>query len=151
MSTSATLPSTIQIRPSRLTGLVVAVAILTGVATWSVNQVTTESHASGNPKSEVVSTPGSAAKAYVDGVVALDPEQRAAVFGNLFPTQSPQSVNALSPELQAVNVAPTQSPQSVNALSPELQAVNVAPTQRYPDAIAALPRDQLVAMFGTFS
>ena len=82
MSTSATLPSTIQIRPSRLAGLLVAVAIVTGVTTWSVSQVTTESHAS-SPKSEVVSSLAPATKAYVDGVVALDAEQRAALFGNL--------------------------------------------------------------------
>ena len=44
-----------------------------------------------------------------------------------------------------------QSVQSVNAQSPELQAINVSPTQQYADAIADLPRDQLVASFGTFS
>ena len=79
MSSSVTVPSTIQIRPSRLTGLVVAVAILSGVTTWSVSQVTTESHTGGGPKSEAVS----ATKAYVEGVTALTPEQRAAVFGNV--------------------------------------------------------------------
>ena len=78
MSTSVTLPNTIQMRPSRLTGLVVGVAILTGVVTWSVSQVATDSPASGTSKSEVVSTSSAAAKAYVDGVVALSPEQRAA-------------------------------------------------------------------------
>ena len=233
MSTSVIHPSTIQIRPSRLTGLVVGVAILTGVTTWSVTQVATESDAS-NSKSGVASAPSAAAQAYVDGVVALDVEQRAAVFGNVFRAQpSVQSVNAHSPELQAVNVpdlqarnvdleaiaamaraegltglspaslsAPTrQSVQSVNAHSPELQAVNVpdlqarnvdleaiaamaraegltglspaslsAPTRQsvqsvnahspelqsvnvsgHADAIAALPRDQLVASFGTFN
>ncbi len=51
-----------------------------------------------------------ATKAYVDGVVALDAEQRAAIFGIVSPAQqSVQSVNADSPELQAVNVSPTQA------------------------------------------
>ncbi len=121
MSTSATLPNTIQMRPSRLTGLVVGVAILTGVATWSVSQVETNSHASGSP--EVVSTSGVAAKAYVDGVVALNPDQRAAIYGNVAQSEpSVQSVNALSPELQAVDISRTPYVGSVNALAPELQA-----------------------------
>ncbi len=62
MSTSVIHPNTIQIRPSRLTGLVVGVAILTGVTTWSVSQVSTDSHASSNPKPEVVSSPSAASK-----------------------------------------------------------------------------------------
>ena len=69
MSTSVVHPNTIQIRSSRLTGLVVGVAILTGVTTWSVSQVTTDSHPSSNPLV--------------------------------------QSVNAHSPELQAIDIAPT--------------------------------------------
>ena len=166
MSTSVIHPSTIQIRPSRLTGLVVGVAILTGVTTWSVTQVATESHAS-NSKSGVASAPSAAAQAYVDGVAALDVQQRAAVFGNVFRAQpSLQSVNAHSPELQAVSPtqsvqsvnadsegrgprtctsvsSPTQSVQSVNAHSPELQAVS--PTQSVQSnvdlkAIAAMAR-----------
>ena len=82
MSTSATLPSTIHIRPSRLAGLLVAVAILTGVTTWSVSQVTTESHARSSlqPRPGVIAGP--ATKAYVEGVTALTPDQRAAIFGN---------------------------------------------------------------------
>ena len=94
MSTSATLPNTIQMRPSRLTGLVVGVAILTGVATWSVSQVTTESHSS-SPKSEVVST-----------------SQAASV----------RSVNAHIPELQSVDISTEPYLGSLNALNPEGQA-----------------------------
>ena len=171
MSTSATLPNSIQMRPSRLTGLVVGVAILTGVATWSVSQVTTESHNSASPKSEVVS----AAKAYVDGIVALSPAQRAAIYGNVAPLEpSVQSVNALSPELQSVDVSGTPYVGSLNALNPDSHALlhraadlaeiadwaraegltGLSPaslqssTASGADAIAALPHDQLVAMFG---
>jgi hypothetical protein len=192
-------------RPSRLTGLVVGVAILTGIATWSVSQVATDSH-SGTPKSDVVSTSGTATNAYVDGVVALNPEQRAAVYGNVgLRTPYIGSVNALSPESQmelqrAANLAATAdwaraegltglspaslkpiaapdsgvadwaraegltglspasltptlhepSVRSVNALSPELQAIDTSPAEQYADALAALPRAQLVAMFGNF-
>ena len=64
MSTSATLPSTIQIRPSRLAGLLAAVAILGGVTTWSVSQVTTESHARSSLQSDVVPSPGFATMGY---------------------------------------------------------------------------------------
>ena len=48
--------------------------------------------------------------------------------GNVVSTQQPvQSLNALSPELQSVDVSPApQSPQSVNALSPELPASAIA-------------------------
>jgi hypothetical protein len=77
VSTSVTHPNTIQIRPSRLTGLVVGVAILTGVTTWSVSQVTTDTHDGTHPQSEVVSPP------------------------------LVQSVNAHSPELQAIGISPT--------------------------------------------
>ena len=54
MSTSVIHPNTIQIRPSRLAGLVVGVAILTSVTTWSVSRVT-DSQATIDPKPEVVS------------------------------------------------------------------------------------------------
>jgi hypothetical protein len=94
MSTSATLPSTIQIRPSRLAGLLVAVAIVTGVTTWSVSQVTTESHARSSPQSDVVSSPGSATKAYVDGVTGLTLDQQAAIYGNVYANQSQQRLDA---------------------------------------------------------
>ena len=173
MSISATLPNTIQMRPSRLTGLVLGVAILTGVATWSVSQVTTESHNSAGPKSEAVS----AAKAYVDGIVALSPAQRAAIYGNVAPLEpSVQSVNALNPELQSVGSSRTPYVGSLNALNPERPALQraadlaaiadwartegltgLSPASLVPsaapfaDAIAALPHDQLVAMFGNVS
>ena len=141
MSTSATLPSTIQIRPSRLAGLLVAVALLTGVTTWSISQVTTESPARSNTRAALgdqtarrtLGTPTSQRpasvppQAYADSVAALDAEQRAAIFGNLYPTQRyVQSVNALSPEQQAAiwgNVSPThQYLNGVTALTPEQQA-----------------------------
>jgi len=121
VSTSVIHPHTIQIRPSRLTGLVVGVAILTGVTTWSVSQVATENHAS-NPSAAVegqaarrtLGTPTSQRpasvlpQAYVDGVVALDAQQRAAIFGNVgLPAPYVGSANAHSPELQAVDSYPT--------------------------------------------
>ncbi len=83
--------------------------------------------------------------------------------GNVVSTQQPvQSLNALSPELQSVDVSPApQSPQSVNALSPELpasaiahwsqaegltglspaslhQSVNVSPAPQSPQSVNAL-------------
>jgi hypothetical protein len=159
VSASATLPNTIQVRPSHLAGLLAAVAILTSVTTWSVSQITTESHGSSNPASEAVSSPDPAAKARVDDVVALDAEQRIALFGNLTPAQQyAPSVDALSPSQQAAiwgNVSPTiQYVDGVTALTPDERAAiygNVVSIQRYPDAVAALPREQLVAMFGTFN
>lgn len=177
MNTSATLPNSIQMRPSRLTGLVVGVAILTGVTTWSVSQITTDSGASGTPKSGVVSS-ADATKTYVDGVVALSPGQQAAVYGNVAQQEAyVGSVNAHSPELQAVDISRTPYVGSVNAHSPELQAkpqraaelaaiadwaraeglTGLSPASVSPSpvsdaaAIAALPQDQLVAMFGNFS
>ena len=108
MSTSVTLPNTIQMRPSRLTGLVVGVAILTGVATWSVSQVTTDSHAAGTPKSDVVSTSGAATKAHVDSVVALNPGQRAAMYGNvgLPPRRRTSGVQQYTPDAAEPHAQP---------------------------------------------
>ena len=181
MSTSATLPNTIQMRPSRLTGLVVGVAILTGVATWSVSQVATDSHATGTPKSDVVTTSGAATQAYVDGLVALNPEQRAAMYGNVgLRTPYVGSVNTLNPEAQAglqraadltaiadwaraeglTGLSPASlkpSPASDAAIADWARAeglTGLSPASLKPsaasnaDAIAALPHDQLVAMFG---
>ena len=130
MSTSATLPNTIQIRPSRLAGLFVAVAIVTGVTTWSVSQFTTESHARSSPASDVVS-PSPATQAYVNAVVALDAQQRTAIFGNLTPTQ--------------------RYVQGVAALTPEQQAAiwgNVSPNQQYVNAVRALTPEQQSAIYG---
>ena len=94
MSTTATVPSTIHIRPSRLAGLLVAVAIVTGVATWSVSQVTTESQAPSSSNSHLVSSPDPATQAYLQGLGALDAEQRAAIYGNVYANQSQQRLDA---------------------------------------------------------
>lgn len=116
MSTSATLPSTTQIRPSRLMGLLVAVAIVTGITTWSVSQVTNEDDARSNPQAALgdqtarrtLSTPTSQRPAsvlppaYAVSVAALSDEQRAAIWGNVSPTrQYVDAVTALTPEHQA--------------------------------------------------
>ena len=69
MSTSA-LQHTVQIRPSRLAGLLVAVAVLTAATTWSASKLE-ESHNSGTAEPAVISSSGAAAKAYVDSVMAL--------------------------------------------------------------------------------
>jgi hypothetical protein len=175
------------------------VAILTGVAAWSIGHVNTESQPS--RKSEVASA-SPAAKAYVDGVVALSPGQRAAIYGNVAPLEpSVRSVNAQSPELQSVDVSSTPYVGSLNASNFEPRAgvhqaadlaaiadwaraeglTGLSPTSLRPsaapdaaiadwaraegltglspaslkpsaasnaEAIAALPQDQLVAMFG---
>ena len=123
MSTTATVPSTIHIRPSRLAGLLAAVANLTGITTWSVSQVTTESHAPSSSNSYLVSSPDPATKAYLEGLAlpsptppsssnshsviagprdegrreglgALDAEQRAAIYGNVYAYQSQQRLDA---------------------------------------------------------
>jgi hypothetical protein len=113
MSTSA-VQHTVQIRPSRLAGLLVAVAVLTAATTWSASKLD-ESHSS--------ATADPAAKAYVDSVMALTAGQRAAVYGNVM--VSDQHVNdivALSPgERAAVYGNVMVSDQHVNdivALSP---------------------------------
>ena len=54
MTTTESLPSTIQIRPSRLAGLLVAVATLTGVTTWSASEVTTEARARSNTPASLI-------------------------------------------------------------------------------------------------
>ena len=76
MSTPATLQHTVQIRPSRLAALIVAVAVLTGVATWSVSDATTHSQGTSSDSEHVSST-------YVDGVTALTPAEQTAIYGNV--------------------------------------------------------------------
>ena len=94
MSTTATVPSTIHIRPSRLAGLLVAVAIVTGVATWSVSQVTTEAHTAAAPTPRWCHRRAPPPRHTSDGVVALDAEQRAAIYGNVYANQSQQRLDA---------------------------------------------------------
>jgi len=95
MNTSA-LQHKVQIRPSRLAGLLVAVAVLAAATTWSASKLD-ESHNSATAAPQV-SPSGAAAKAYVAGMIALTEEQRAAMYGNV--TASDQHVKdivALSP------------------------------------------------------
>ena len=65
--------------------------------------------------------------------------------GNVVSTQQPvQSLNALSPELQSVDVWPApQSPQSVNALSPELPASAIAHWSQA-EGLTGLPRGRSI-------
>ena len=59
----------------------------------------------------------------MDGVVALSPQQRAASYGNVARSEPyVGSVNARSPELQAVDISRTPYVGSLNALRPEAQA-----------------------------
>ena len=124
MSTSATLQRTVQIRPSRLAALIVAVAVLTGVTTWSVSNATTHSQSRSSGSDNVSAT-------YVNGVTALSPAEQAAIYGNV-PT---------NPERAA----------AVAALSPtELAAGfgNVSPAQQYLDGVTHLSPTDLAAVFG---
>jgi hypothetical protein len=150
MTTTATLQHTIQIRPSRLAALLVAVAMLTAVTTWSVGNVADHASHTSAPKSEAVSS------AYVDGVTALSPEQRAATYGNV-PTdlQRAVTVSHLNPAEQAAiygNVSSSQEfVDGVTHLSPAQQAAiygNVSTSQQFLDGMTHLTPAQLAAMFG---
>ena len=128
-----------------------------------------------------MSTSSGATKAYVGGVVALSPEQRAAVYGNVAPSEPyVGSLNALNPEAHAglqraadlAAIADWARAEGLTGLSPASLKPSAAsdaaiadwaraegltglsPASLKPsapsdaDAIAALPHDQLVAMFG---
>lgn len=124
MNTSATLQHTIQIRPSRLAALLVAVVMLTAVTTWSVGNISDTSHSSA-PEPEVV------ASSYVEGVTALSPGERAAIYGNVpSDLQRAIAVSSLSPAQQAATFG------------------NVPQTPQYVDGITHLTPAQLAAMFG---
>jgi hypothetical protein len=100
MSTSA-VQHTVQIRPSRLAGLLVAVALVTAASTWSASKVD-ESHHTATAEPTAIASSGAPANDYVHGIVALTGEQRAAIYGNV--TASVQHVNeivALSPSARA--------------------------------------------------
>ena len=94
MSTSA-VQHTVQIRPSRLAGLLVAVAVLAAATTWSASKLD-ESHNSATAAPQVSSS-GAASKAYVASVIALTEEQRAAIYGNV--TASDQHGAISDPQL----------------------------------------------------
>jgi hypothetical protein len=125
MSTSATVQHTVQIRPGRLAGLVLAVATLTAATTWSVTNAMSDTR-SNSPKGE--------SSGYVAEVSALTPEQQAAIWGNV-PSgeQHARTVSSLSPE--------------------ELAAAygNVSPTEQYVDGIVGMTPVERAAAFGNVS
>ncbi len=129
MNTSATLQHTIQIRPSRFAGLLVAVATLTAVATWAIGNVNESSPS--RATASVASAPSSSTKAYVDGVTALTAEQRASIYGNVSSAQHyVDGVTALTAEQRA----------SIYG--------NVSSAQHYVDDVTALTPAELAATYG---
>ena len=89
MSSSA-VQHTIQIRPGHFAGLLLTVAALTAGTTWFASNLD-NSHVSATARPEVAASPTAASKAYVDSVLALTGDQRAAIYGNVSASQ--QHVN----------------------------------------------------------
>jgi len=118
MSTSAAVQHNIQIRPSRLAALLVAVATLTAVTTWSVGSAV---DSNGSAKTKTV------ASTYVDEVVGLTPAQQAAMFGNV---SVADQIARLSPAQQAAIYG------------------NVLPSAQYVDGVVAMSPAQRAAAFG---
>ena len=79
---SPALPRTIQIRPGRFGGLLLAVAALTAGTTWFASNLD-DSHVRATARPEAAASSGAASKAYIDNVLALTGEQRAAIYGNV--------------------------------------------------------------------
>ena len=87
---SRALQHTIQIRPGHFAGLLFAVAALTAGATWFASSLD-DSRVSTTERPEVAASPTAPSTAYVESVVALTGEQRAAIYGNVSASQ--QHVN----------------------------------------------------------
>ncbi len=86
MNASAPIPTTIHLRPSRLLGIIVAVAALAAAITWALLVFAVDSGSqSAQPavrtSEDVLAGLSPRARQYVEGIMALTPAQLAAGFG----------------------------------------------------------------------
>ena len=115
MTMSNSVPATIEIRRSRLLGLVAAVAaVAAGItAALFVFAVNTEGSGQRNVPAASPSTPSANEQAYVRGIASLTPVQQAAAFGgpgavldalglSTQDRQYVQGITSLTPAQQAV-------------------------------------------------
>ena len=143
MNATTSVPTTIQLRPTRLAGLMVAAAAVAAVVTWAllvfaVNQGTENAQRDIASNDAVLSSLTTQQRQYVEGVMALSPAELAATYGtgrgDVVSTLSPQvrrfveGISSMSPEQIAAgygNVLSTLDPQvrnfveGISSMSPE--------------------------------
>ena len=167
MNATTSVPTTIQLRPTRLAGLMVAAAAVAAVVTWAllvfaVNQGTENAQRDISSSDAVLSSLTTQQRQYVEGVMALSPAELAATYG----TGRGDVVSTLSPEVRRfVEGISSMSPEQIAAgygnvfstLSQEQIAAaygNVFPTDRdaraqeYVQGIMAATPEELVAAYG---
>ena len=86
MNATTSVPTTIQLRPTRLAGLMVAAAAVAAVVTWAllvfaVNQGTENAQRDIASNDAVLSSLTTQQRQYVEGVMALSPAELAAAYG----------------------------------------------------------------------
>lgn len=83
MTASTTIPTTVQLRRSRLVGLMAVSAALAACITWAllVFAVNTGTEGSAPTSAAVVSSLSPEARQYVEGIMALTPAQLVAAYG----------------------------------------------------------------------
>jgi cation transport ATPase len=167
------VPATIEIRRSRLLGLVVGVAAAAAAITWAVSTfavdtTTTTSQQNVQTTEEVLSSLAPGSRSYVESVMALTPAQLRATFGTspgVASSRAPtgaEVLGSLTPEarrwveaiskLTPAQVKATFGTGRVDGTSPTRERVlaSLSPSsRRYVESIMALTPAQLAATFGT--
>ena len=120
MNASTSVPTTIQLRPTRLAGLMVAAAAVAAIVTWAllvfaVNQGTENAQRYISSADACLSSLPSQQRQYVEGVMALSPAELAATYG----TGRGDVVSTLDPQMR-----------------------------RFVEAIASMSAEQIVAAYG---
>jgi hypothetical protein len=135
MNFSLTLPSTVQIKRTRLVGLLAAVAVLASALTWAAVSATSRTAAKGTQlhfptSAEVLASLTPAERRYVEGVIATPADRLAAVFGN------------------RPVVATTEPPRVHLPTRVEVMAPLDPATRRYVEGLLVASPAQLAAAFG---
>lgn len=151
MNISTPIPTTIQLRRSRLVGLMAAVAALAAAITWAllIFAVDRGAEQAAPAATTGADAPSLSTREYVEGIAAMTPEQLAAAFGNLPFDTVAQSATERQAYAEAIaSLTPEQLAAAFGNVPVDVLS-SLGPTQReYVEGIMALSPEQLAAGFG---
>ena len=150
MTVSTSVPATIQMRRSRLFGVIAAVAVAVGGITmalliFAADMGTESAQKSAQPTASALSSLSPTERQYVQTIVSMSPAQLRAAFG----TGGADSIDALG-----LSCASEKYVRAIVSMTPaQLRAAfgtsGVDESQRFVRAITSMTPAQLKAAFGT--
>jgi hypothetical protein len=150
MNASTSVPTTIQLRPTRLAGLLVAAAAVAAVVTWAllvfaVNQGTENAQRDISSSDAVLSSLTTQQRQYVEGVMALSPAELAATYG----TGRGDVVSTLDPEIRRfVEGIASMSPEQIAAGYGNVLSTLDPQVRRFVEGSASMSPEQIAAGYG---